>query len=73
MTTNEISRDRSEIFWLPHHLVLSHLDVVLENVIHLILLEEFQVLLLGLGDPGKRLMVCDVDLLQGFRLFHLRL
>ena len=41
--------------------------------IRLILLEDFVVLLLGLGDPGLRWMFSEPDLLKRVVLFHLRL
>ena len=39
----------------------------------LILLKEYLVLLLCLGDPELRCMFSDPNLLQKFLLFHLRL
>ena len=41
--------------------------------IRLILLEDYIVLLLGLGDPGLRWMFSEPDLLQNVSLFYLRL
>ena len=74
MAVHEISCNRPEIiFWLPHHPVLSHLEEDLEKRVRLILLEKLLVPLLVLDDPGLIWMVSDVDLFQGFRLFHLGL
>ena len=70
----KMSRDRPENhLQLPHHAVLSHLDVVLENLIHLTFLQEFHVLRLVSIGAGLRWMLSDVDLLEGFWLFHPRL
>ena len=48
-------------------------EVGLENVIHLISLEEFLVLLLKTDDPRLRKMFSDAVLTQRFSLFNLRL
>ena len=67
VTINEFSCDRPQvIFSLPHHHGLSLLEVGLENVIHLIFLEEFLVLLFIPDDPGLRWMFSDAVLSQRF-------
>ena len=48
------------------------LEVGLKKI-RLILLEDFLVLLLGLGDPGLRWMFSEPDLFQRVLPFHLRL
>ena len=53
-------------FWLPHRLVLSHLEDGMEYTIHLNFLEEFLVLRVIPDGPRIRWMVSDDDLLQGF-------
>ena len=58
-------------FLLHHHPAMSLDKVLVETC--LILQEELLVLLLVLDDPGLRWMFSDVDLLQRFWLFHLRL
>ena len=62
---NLLSMTRNHL-WLAHHPVLSNLDVVLEKRVRLLLLEEFLVLLLGLGDPWLRWMFSDADLIRIF-------
>ena len=61
MKSPEIDKNRR---WLHHHTMMSRV-VGLKKTL-LILLEEFLVLLLGLGDPGLRWMFSDADLLQKF-------
>ena len=48
------------------------LEVGLKKI-RLILLEDFLVLLLGVGDPGLRWKFSEADLLQKVLPFHLRL
>ena len=61
--------------WIRNHSQLHQTTMSLEvglKKIRLILLEDFLVLLLGLGDPGLRWMVSESDLLQRVLPFHLR-
>ena len=55
---------------LHHHTMMSY-DVGLKKI-RLILLQDFLVLLLGLGDPGLRWMFSEPDLLHRVLPFHLR-
>ena len=66
MAVNEISRSRPDHFGLPHRLVLSHLELVLENRVRLILLEKLLVPLPVQDDPGLRWMFSDAVLFQRF-------
>ena len=67
----------TSVLTLPHLLSCQspprpmRLEVVVKT--RLVLLEDFLVLLLGLGDPGLRWMFSEPDLLQRVSQFHLRL
>ena len=74
MTINEFSCNSPEVtFSLLIIPALNLLEVELENVIHLIFLEEFLGLLLVPDAPGLRWMFSDAVHSQRFWLFHLRL
>ena len=62
---------KPEIVLLHHHPAMS-LEVVVKKI-RQILLEDFLILLLGLGDPGLRWMFSEPDLIRNRGLFLVRL